>query len=164
MFKRMYERSLVSSFTFLIITFRQKMSFNLEFRNWNEIHSTYCLTLPFYLLILYVAATKCCNQSSIYVYVCCVCCVGVRTYLLIDYHRCLSGLTITACPLAPDSKAYEYVEIFSAGWNERPNFAIANRSKAISVEFLRPENGDFSFNWMELIPGPTLSIAGKLFS
>lgn len=71
------------------------------------------------------------------------------------------GLTITACPLAPDSKAYEYVEIFSAGWNERPNFAIANRSKAISVEFLRPENGDFSFNWMELIPGPTLSIAGK---
>ncbi|XP_046807625.1 uncharacterized protein LOC111683168 isoform X2 [Lucilia cuprina] len=69
------------------------------------------------------------------------------------------GLTITACPLAPDSKAYEYVEIFSAGWNERPNFAIANRSKAISVEFLRPENGDFSFNWMELIPGPTLSIA-----
>lgn len=72
------------------------------------------------------------------------------------------GLTITACPLAPDSKAYEYVEIFSAGWNERPNFAIANRSKAISVEFLRPENGDFSFNWMELIPGPTLSIAGKL--
>ncbi|TMW40339.1 hypothetical protein DOY81_014581, partial [Sarcophaga bullata] len=32
-------------------------------------------------------------------------------------------------------------------------------SKAISVEFLRPENGDFSFNWMELIPGPTLSIA-----
>lgn len=53
------------------------------------------------------------------------------------------------------------MEIFSAGWNERPNFAIANRSKAISVEFLRPENGDFSFNWMELIPGPTLSIAGK---
>ncbi|XP_059217069.1 uncharacterized protein LOC106091151 isoform X2 [Stomoxys calcitrans] len=69
------------------------------------------------------------------------------------------GLTITACPLSPDSKAYEFVEIFSAGWNERPNFAIANRSKAISVEFLRPENGDFSFNWMELIPGPTLSIA-----
>ncbi|XP_058981879.1 uncharacterized protein LOC101896332 [Musca domestica] len=69
------------------------------------------------------------------------------------------GLAITACPLSPDSKAYEFVEIFSAGWNERPNFAIANRSKAISVEFLRPENGDFSFNWMELIPGPTLSIA-----
>ncbi|XP_075160932.1 uncharacterized protein LOC142233787 [Haematobia irritans] len=69
------------------------------------------------------------------------------------------GLTITACPLSPDSKAYEFVEIFSAGWNERPNFSIANRSKAISVEFLRPENGDFSFNWMELIPGPTLSIA-----
>ncbi|XP_073842402.1 uncharacterized protein isoform X2 [Musca autumnalis] len=69
------------------------------------------------------------------------------------------GLSITACPLSSDSKAYEFVEIFSAGWNERPNFAIANRSKAISVEFLRPENGDFSFNWMELIPGPTLSIA-----
>lgn len=76
--------------------------------------------------------------------------------------KCISlGLTITACPLAPDSKSYEFVEIFSTGWNERPNFAIANRSKAISVEFLRPENGDFSFNWMELIPGPTISIAGK---
>uniref|UniRef100_A0A1B0BBU0 DUF7805 domain-containing protein n=1 Tax=Glossina palpalis gambiensis TaxID=67801 RepID=A0A1B0BBU0_9MUSC len=69
------------------------------------------------------------------------------------------GLTITACPLAPDSKAYEFVEIFSAGWNERPNFALVNRSKAISVEFLRPANGDFSFNWMELIPRPTISLA-----
>lgn len=71
------------------------------------------------------------------------------------------GLTITACPLAPNSRAYEYVEIFSAGWNERPNFAISNRSKAISVEFLRPQNGDFSFSWMEITPRPTISIAGN---
>ncbi|XP_037938714.1 uncharacterized protein LOC119671912 isoform X1 [Teleopsis dalmanni] len=69
------------------------------------------------------------------------------------------GLTITACPLGPDSKAYEFVEIFSAGWNERPNYAIANRSKAISVEFLRPENGEFTFNWMEILPRPILSLA-----
>ncbi|XP_049313230.1 uncharacterized protein LOC105221859 isoform X3 [Bactrocera dorsalis] len=69
------------------------------------------------------------------------------------------GLTITACPLSPDSKAYEFVEIFSAGWNERPIYSIANRSKAISVEYLRPENGDFTFNWMELVPRPVLSIA-----
>ncbi|XP_036219322.2 uncharacterized protein [Bactrocera oleae] len=69
------------------------------------------------------------------------------------------GLTITACPLSPDSKAYEFVEIFSAGWNERPIYSIANRSKAISVEYLRPENGDFTFNWMELVPRPILSIA-----
>ncbi|XP_054735461.1 uncharacterized protein LOC129242692 [Anastrepha obliqua] len=69
------------------------------------------------------------------------------------------GLTITACPLSPDSKAYEFVEIFSSGWNERPIYSISNRSKAISVEYLRPENGDFTFNWMELVPRPVLSIA-----
>ncbi|XP_030385378.1 uncharacterized protein LOC115632387 isoform X2 [Scaptodrosophila lebanonensis] len=69
------------------------------------------------------------------------------------------GLSITACPLSPDSNAYEFVEIFSAGWNERPNFALVNRSKAISIEFLRPGNGEFTFNWMELAPRPTLSIA-----
>lgn len=73
------------------------------------------------------------------------------------------GLTITACPLDPNSRTYEYVEIFSAGWNERPNFAISNRSKAISVEFLRPQNGYFSFSWMEITPRPTISIAGKLY-
>lgn len=71
-----------------------------------------------------------------------------------------SGLTIVACPLSPDSSAYEFVEIFSSGWNERPNFALINRSRAISVEFLRPGNGEYSFNWMELIPRPTLSMAG----
>lgn len=38
---------------------------------------------------------------------------------------------------------------------------MANRSKAISVEYLRPENGDFTFNWMELVPRPVLSIAGE---
>ncbi|KAH8366126.1 hypothetical protein KR093_009330, partial [Drosophila rubida] len=69
------------------------------------------------------------------------------------------GLTIVACPLSPDSSAYEFVEIFSSGWNERPNFALINRSKAISVEFLRPTNGEYTFNWMELVPRPTLSIA-----
>ncbi|XP_034481213.1 uncharacterized protein LOC117786905 [Drosophila innubila] len=69
------------------------------------------------------------------------------------------GLTIVACPLSPDSNAYEFVEIFSSGWNERPNFALINRSKAISVEFLRPSNGEYTFNWMELVPRPTLSIA-----
>ncbi|KAH8286094.1 hypothetical protein KR054_002518, partial [Drosophila jambulina] len=69
------------------------------------------------------------------------------------------GLTIVACPLSPDSSAYEFVEIFSSGWNERPNFALINRSRAISVEFLRPGNGEYSFNWMELIPRPTLSMA-----
>ncbi|XP_039229997.1 uncharacterized protein LOC26536190 isoform X2 [Drosophila yakuba] len=69
------------------------------------------------------------------------------------------GLTIVACPLSPDSNAYEFVEIFSSGWNERPNFALVNRSRAISVEFLRPGNGEYSFNWMELIPRPTLSMA-----
>uniref|UniRef100_W8C8T0 CUB domain-containing protein n=1 Tax=Ceratitis capitata TaxID=7213 RepID=W8C8T0_CERCA len=69
------------------------------------------------------------------------------------------GLTITACPLSLDSNVYEYVEIFSAGWNERPIYSMANRSKAISVEYLRPENGDFTFNWMELVPRPVLSIA-----
>ncbi|EDW17329.2 uncharacterized protein Dmoj_GI16841, isoform A [Drosophila mojavensis] len=69
------------------------------------------------------------------------------------------GLTIVACPLSPDSNAYEFVEIFSSGWNERPNFALMNRSRAISVEFLRPSNGEYSFNWMELVPRPTLSIA-----
>ncbi|XP_055909808.1 uncharacterized protein LOC129944417 isoform X3 [Eupeodes corollae] len=68
------------------------------------------------------------------------------------------GLTITACPLGENSNAYEFVEIFSAGWNERPNYAIANRSKAISVEFLRPDNGDFTFNWMELVPRPALGL------
>jgi len=73
----------------------------------------------------------------------------------------LSGLTIVACPLSPDSNAYEFVEIFSSGWNERPNFALINRSKAISVEFLRPSNGEYTFNWMELVPRPTLSIAGE---
>lgn len=72
-----------------------------------------------------------------------------------------SGLTIVACPLSPDSSAYEFVEIFSSGWNERPNFALINRSRAISVEFLRPGNGEYSFNWMELVPRPTLSMAGK---
>lgn len=71
-----------------------------------------------------------------------------------------SGLTIVACPLSPDSSTYEFVEIFSSGWNERPNFALINRSRAISVEFLRPSNGEYSFNWMELVPRPTLSIAG----
>ncbi|EDW68632.2 uncharacterized protein [Drosophila virilis] len=69
------------------------------------------------------------------------------------------GLTIVACPLSPDSNAYEFVEIFSSGWNERPNFALINHSRAISVEFLRPSNGDYTFNWMELVPRPTLSIA-----
>lgn len=72
-----------------------------------------------------------------------------------------TGLTIVACPLSPDSSAYEFVEIFSSGWNERPNFALANRSRAISVEFLRPSNGEYTFNWMELVPRPTLSIAGE---
>ncbi|XP_068149932.1 uncharacterized protein [Drosophila tropicalis] len=69
------------------------------------------------------------------------------------------GLTIVACPLSPESSAYEFVEIFSSGWNERPNFALVNRSKAISVEFLRPGNGEYTFNWMELMPRPTLSMA-----
>ncbi|KQS44339.1 uncharacterized protein Dere_GG13276, isoform B [Drosophila erecta] len=91
------------------------------------------------------------------------------TYVQTDSWRCETksravlttseGLTIVACPLSPDSNAYEFVEIFSSGWNERPNFALVNRSRAISVEFLRPGNGEYSFNWMELIPRPTLSIA-----
>ncbi|KPU78217.1 uncharacterized protein Dana_GF10200, isoform B [Drosophila ananassae] len=91
------------------------------------------------------------------------------TYVHTDTWRCETksravlttseGLTIVACPLSPDSSAYEYVEIFSSGWNERPNFALINRSRAISVEFLRPGNGEYSFNWMELVPRPTLSMA-----
>ncbi|XP_032575246.1 uncharacterized protein LOC6616371 isoform X1 [Drosophila sechellia] len=91
------------------------------------------------------------------------------TYVQTDTWRCETksravlttseGLTIVACPLSPDSNAYEFVEIFSSGWNERPNFALVNRSRAISVEFLRPGNGEYSFNWMELIPRPTLSMA-----
>ncbi|KAH8295665.1 hypothetical protein KR018_002570, partial [Drosophila ironensis] len=95
------------------------------------------------------------------------------TYVQTDSRRCETksravlttseaGLTIVACPLSPDSSGYEFVEIFSSGWNERPNFALINRSRAISVEFLNPGHGEYSFNWMELIPRPTLSMAGKL--
>ncbi|XP_033240183.1 uncharacterized protein [Drosophila pseudoobscura] len=91
------------------------------------------------------------------------------TYLQTDTWRCETksravlttseGLTIVACPLSPDSNGYEFVEIYSSGWNERPNFALVNRSRAISVEFLRPGNGEYTFNWMELVPRPTLSMA-----
>lgn len=63
--------------------------------------------------------------------------------------------------MSPDSSTYEFVDIFSSGWNERPNYALFNRSRAISVEFLRPENGEFSFSWMEITPRPVLSMAGK---
>lgn len=71
-----------------------------------------------------------------------------------------AGITITACPLEEGSNAYEFVEIFSTGWNEKADFTIVNRSKAISIEFLRPTNGDFTFNWMEIVPRPPTGLLG----
>ena len=86
----------------------------------------------------------------------------ISKYLCIRYLIFgIKGLSIIACPLGEDSRAHEFVEIFSAGWNERPNYSILNRSKAISIEFLRPENGDFKYTWMEMVPRPPLGLVGK---
>ncbi|XP_037908293.1 uncharacterized protein LOC119649946 isoform X2 [Hermetia illucens] len=68
------------------------------------------------------------------------------------------GASITACPLDENSGIYEYVEIFSAGWKEKTDYEHGNPSKVISVEFLRPENGEYSFTWMEMIPRPPLGL------
>ncbi|XP_058457818.1 uncharacterized protein LOC131434755 isoform X2 [Malaya genurostris] len=60
------------------------------------------------------------------------------------------GVSVTACPLPDDTAHRHVVEVFSAGWNRKhPNFG-AEPSKAISVEFLQPENGPYSFSWLEL--------------
>lgn len=79
------------------------------------------------------------------------------------FHLIFAGASITACPLDENSGIYEYVEIFSAGWKEKTDYEHGNPSKVISVEFLRPENGEYSFTWMEMIPRPPLGLVGKYF-
>lgn len=60
------------------------------------------------------------------------------------------GIQITACPLDDDAGNKHIVEVFSSGWNRKIDYQMVESSKVISVEFLEPEEGEFSFTWLEL--------------
>ncbi|XP_038115047.1 uncharacterized protein LOC6050731 isoform X2 [Culex quinquefasciatus] len=69
------------------------------------------------------------------------------------------GVSVTACPLPDDTSHRHVVEVFSAGWTRKhPHFGI-EPSKVISVEFLQPDNGAYSFSWLELTKRPAKSFA-----
>ncbi|XP_058836455.1 uncharacterized protein LOC131693017 isoform X2 [Topomyia yanbarensis] len=60
------------------------------------------------------------------------------------------GVSITACPLPDDTGHRHVVEVFSAGWSRKHPYFGADPSKVISVEFLHPDSGPYSFSWLEL--------------
>ncbi|XP_055536271.1 uncharacterized protein LOC129724969 isoform X2 [Wyeomyia smithii] len=69
------------------------------------------------------------------------------------------GVSVTACPLPDDTSHRHTVEVFSAGWTRKhPNFEL-EPSKVISVEFLQPDHGEYSFSWLELSKRPSASYA-----
>lgn len=67
------------------------------------------------------------------------------------------GVTLTVCPLADDTTHRHVVEVFSAGWTHKhPHFGI-EPSKVISIEFLHPDDGAYSFTWLEISKRPSPS-------
>lgn len=77
------------------------------------------------------------------------------------------GIQITACPLDEDSSSKHIVEVFSAGWNRGINYQASEPKQVISVEFLEPHSGEYTFTWLELskMPPPSfLSNFSKIFS
>ncbi|XP_059613973.1 uncharacterized protein LOC132260076 [Phlebotomus argentipes] len=64
------------------------------------------------------------------------------------------GLSITACPLGSDAGRRHTVEIFSSGWNRDFGYLATDPPRAVSVEFLEAEDGDFSFSWLEMSKRP----------
>ncbi|XP_029726486.2 uncharacterized protein LOC109623124 isoform X2 [Aedes albopictus] len=67
------------------------------------------------------------------------------------------GVSLTACPLPDDTPHRHMVEVFSAGWTHlHPHFGI-EPSKAISIEFLHPDDQTYSFTWLEISKRGSLS-------
>lgn len=73
------------------------------------------------------------------------------------------GIQITACPMDEDSSSKYIVEVFSAGWNRKIDYETVEPSQVISVEFLEPQSGEYTFTWLELSKMPPPSLLGMLF-
>lgn len=73
------------------------------------------------------------------------------------------GVSITACPLGQDAARKHVVEVYSSGWNSKIDFQAKFASKVVSVEFLEPEDGDYSFTWLELTRKPPQGLFGRFF-
>lgn len=64
------------------------------------------------------------------------------------------GFSITVCPLESDSSKRNMIEFFSAGWRQPNRIDSKDPLSVVSVEFLEPDDGDFSFSWLELSKRP----------
>lgn len=72
------------------------------------------------------------------------------------------GVQVTACPLDEDANKKYMVEVFSAGWNRKIDYQISEPPQVLSVEFLEPEDGEFSFSWLELSKMPPQGFLSKI--
>lgn len=72
-----------------------------------------------------------------------------------------NGITAISCPLSPSTRQTDYVEVFSDGWHQRDEFNYnIDPSRLISVEYIRPDDGDYTFTWLEMSPKPLLGLIG----
>ncbi|XP_055630213.1 uncharacterized protein LOC129771009 isoform X2 [Toxorhynchites rutilus septentrionalis] len=69
------------------------------------------------------------------------------------------GVSITVCPLPDDTTHRHVVEVFSAGWTQHQPYFESEPSRVISVEFLQPDDGTYSFSWLELTRRPPPGLA-----
>lgn len=72
-----------------------------------------------------------------------------------------NGVSITACPLNENSAQNDYVELFSAGWQNFHNFKDPIPSRSISIEYIYPDQLDYTFIWLEMYPRPPLGLVGN---
>ena len=64
------------------------------------------------------------------------------------------GISVTACPLSDDASSRHNVEVFSTGWARKAPFYGAEPSKVVSIEFINPDDEEYSFTWLELSKKP----------
>lgn len=74
------------------------------------------------------------------------------------------GFSITVCPLESDSSKRHLIEFFSAGWRQPNRIESKEPSSVVSVEFLEPDDGDFSFSWLELSKRPLQGLGKHHFN
>lgn len=69
------------------------------------------------------------------------------------------GVSLTVCPLPDDTPHRHLVEVFSAGWTHKQPYFGIEPSKVISIEFIHPDDGPYSFTWLEISKRPPPSYA-----
>lgn len=70
------------------------------------------------------------------------------------------GLSVTACPASENSADNSFVEIFSSGWDSYNQFKDLHPMRSISIEYLDPDDEDYSFTWFEMVPRVSLGLVG----